>query len=580
MRIAECEKKIRKCMERCLILVLNSGMIAAEDADWFERYRAADQEANKKTLWKTIIKKEHETVFGCDLQAVLKMLFFWDTCRNVVFPELDEKEANRINTTLQSLIDFRNSELAHVPVFTQKVKAPGEYSVDNAILDMMYILRKFPAVRGPAPQYDEEQPAPAEEICYYDEAQQVYNRYKAEGGLWDYPVAQTIGEYKLSIPEKTFVDACDALGIITVKDREGCWYFSSRDPRTDVTRVQESFRMQAMEQALHAASAQTRKHSNKKLIIILSSAGAVVLAIIFLVLALTGGKGMSGQNGGSNLGDMLSGIMGGVSSVDDRIQEEIDTFIPNGGNHTQLKVGEGHRADGAVWLNGGGASCYSTDESVVTVSSTGNVKAVGEGEAFVVVKTITGMFQVHKYTVQGKYQTQDELIQEEIDTFVSDYGNTVQLKVGEGHSPDAAVWLGQTGSCYSTNENVVTISSTGNVKAVGEGEAFVVIKASTGMFEVYKYVVQGVYKTQEELIQEEMDNFVPTFFNSFQLAVGDAHTPTAAVWGGGSGYSTDETVVKLTSSGSVIAVGPGTAFVVIKASTGSMYDVLQYTVTE
>jgi hypothetical protein len=37
---------------------------------------------------------------------------------------------------------------------------------------------------------------------------------------------------------------------------------------------------------------------------------------------------------------------------------------------------------------------------VFTVSSSGNVKAVGEGEAFVVFKTGNGMYYIHKYIVE------------------------------------------------------------------------------------------------------------------------------------------------------------------------------------
>lgn len=79
-------------------------------------------------------------------------------------------------------------------------------------------------------------------------------------------------------------------------------------------------------------------------------------------------------------------------------EEMIDSFVPNWNNCWDLKIGDAHKASGSIWLSNGRGSVYSSDESVVTVSSLGKVTAVGEGEAYVVI-TSGSLFQVTRYTV-------------------------------------------------------------------------------------------------------------------------------------------------------------------------------------
>lgn len=85
-----------------------------------------------------------------------------------------------------------------------------------------------------------------------------------------------------------------------------------------------------------------------------------------------------------------------------------------------------------------------------------------------------------------------------IPEFVESPLNTNELRIGETHVPSAAIWTtGGMATCYSSNENVVTIEADGTVTAVGEGSAYVAIE-SMGMYEVYKYTVitQAVSETE------------------------------------------------------------------------------------
>ena len=80
-----------------------------------------------------------------------------------------------------------------------------------------------------------------------------------------------------------------------------------------------------------------------------------------------------------------------------------------------------------------------------------------------------------------------------------------------------------------------------------------------------------------------IDGFVADSLNTFELTIGEEHSPTAQVWiqGGGKGtttYSSDEKVVTINEAGKVTAVGEGSAYVVITAQFGAMHEVYRYDV--
>lgn len=80
-----------------------------------------------------------------------------------------------------------------------------------------------------------------------------------------------------------------------------------------------------------------------------------------------------------------------------------------------------------------------------------------------------------------------------------------------------------------------------------------------------------------------IESFVSDNLNTFELTVGEAHAPGAAIWldsGKGSVYTSDENVVTVTELGKVTAVGEGTAYVIIGAQGNRMYDTYCYHVYE
>ncbi|MCD7883303.1 MAG: zinc-ribbon domain-containing protein [Lachnospiraceae bacterium] len=96
---------------------------------------------------------------------------------------------------------------------------------------------------------------------------------------------------------------------------------------------------------------------------------------------------------------------------------------------------------------------------------------------------------------------------------------------------------------------------------------------------------QAVYEKYKTVIDQEIDDFVSTGLNTITLSVSgnNEHKPEAAIWGENniSCYSSDESVVTVSSGGKVTAVGEGSAYVVIIGSVGTLYisESYKYVVT-
>lgn len=86
-------------------------------------------------------------------------------------------------------------------------------------------------------------------------------------------------------------------------------------------------------------------------------------------------------------------------------------------NTIALEVGETHTPTAAIWAEHGSATCYSNNESVVTVSKAGTVTAVGEGAAYVAIDT-GAMYELYCYNVSS-----DSKVESNDDTVGSTNGN-------------------------------------------------------------------------------------------------------------------------------------------------------------
>ena len=66
-------------------------------------------------------------------------------------------------------------------------------------------------------------------------------------------------------------------------------------------------------------------------------------------------------------------------------EDAISEFYSDGTNTFELAIEKTHKPGAALWTEGGMATCYSSNESVVTVSEKGLVTAIGEGTAYVAI---------------------------------------------------------------------------------------------------------------------------------------------------------------------------------------------------
>lgn len=266
-------------------------------------------------------------------------------------------------------------------------------------------------------------------------------------------------------------------------------------------------------------------------------------------------------------------------------ETEISGFSSTKLNTFELEIGGTHTPTAAVWTKNGTATCYSSNERVVTISDKGVVTAVGEGTAYIAIESL-GLYELYCYNVASAPENttdSDADITFDFETAISEFEstslNTYTLKLGETDTPDAAVWTnnGRT-KCYSSDESVVTVSDKGLVTAVGEGTAYVVIDTGS-MYKLYKY--NAAYAEEATFdFETEISTFSSTELNTFELEIDGTHTPTAAAWtinGGANCYSSDETIVTISDKGVVTAVGEGTAYVGIKTNTG-MHQLYRYNV--
>lgn len=75
-------------------------------------------------------------------------------------------------------------------------------------------------------------------------------------------------------------------------------------------------------------------------------------------------------------------------------------------NTIALKVNETHTPTAALWAQQGIATCYSNNETVVTISKEGTVTAVGEGTAYVAIDT-GAMYELYCYNVSAESKVEN-----------------------------------------------------------------------------------------------------------------------------------------------------------------------------
>ncbi len=193
----------------------------------------------------------------------------------------------------------------------------------------------------------------------------------------------------------------------------------------------------------------------------------------------------------------------------------------------------------------------SSDETVVKVDETGNIEAVGEGEAVITVSSKDNPEIKEEIKVTVKVPVTGITATEDFTIGVNESGN-LEAQVNEDATYKGLVY-------ESSDPDVVKVDNEGNVVAVGEGTAVITIISKDNP-EVRETVTVTVKNPVEDVIIPE---------ESLELEIGEKDTidvtvtPESATNKEVTYESSDEAVVKVDENGNIEAVGEGTATITV-----------------
>ena len=197
----------------------------------------------------------------------------------------------------------------------------------------------------------------------------------------------------------------------------------------------------------------------------------------------------------------------------------------------------------------------SSDKAVATVDNSGNVTAVGVGETTITVTSVADPTKSATCKVTVTYADV---------TSVTLDKETLDLTKGETAALKATVLpatANQTVTWSSSNEGVATVNDSGEVTAVGVGEATITAtagdKEATCTVTVSYAEVTGITLDVTEL------TLVKDGTTTLTAKVEPASADQSVTW-----TSSDESIATVNSSGNVTAVGVGTATITATAVGG------------
>ncbi len=217
-------------------------------------------------------------------------------------------------------------------------------------------------------------------------------------------------------------------------------------------------------------------------------------------------------------------------------------------------------------------SWSSSDSSVATVDSEGNVTGVAKGEATITIKSGNGISTTFKVTVVKP------VTDIEIDLEASGItADGLTLNVGESHkvivkfTPEDAT---DTSLAWSSSDtSVATVDSEGNVTGVAKGEATITIKSENGISTTFKVTV--VKPVTDIDIDLEASGITA---DGLTLNVGDTKEIVVNIYPEDASditlnwHSADDTVATV-DNGLVTAIAPGETTISISASNGITTEV-------
>ena len=247
---------------------------------------------------------------------------------------------------------------------------------------------------------------------------------------------------------------------------------------------------------------------------------------------------------------------------------KIDTSIEFNMDPLSLKVyGESIVTATLNPAEAGNVTYTSTNPSVVTVDSEGNVKAVGAGNA-----TIIASFAGNNKYNEAENKTVPVTVSK-IDTKITVDTESLDLKVDNKTAVKGTLTPAEAGnvSYMSNNNSVVTVDeNTGEITAVGEGTATIIVF----------YDGDDVYNMADDVTIDvkvsKIDTNITVDEESLNLKVGDDSSVTATLTPADAGNvvftSSNSSVVTVDKNGKVIAVGAGSANITASYAGNDKYN--------
>ena len=224
---------------------------------------------------------------------------------------------------------------------------------------------------------------------------------------------------------------------------------------------------------------------------------------------------------------------------------------------------------------------WSTSNASVVEVDNGKVTAIGEGTATVTVITMDGGYKAF-CKVEVK-KAEDPIISVSGVTFKED---RVTLKSGETGMLQIAIEpsnaTNQAVTFESADPEIVTVSDTGEIKAVKAGKTVIQVITIDGEKKAY-CTVEVIEEVINDTIAVETVNIVP---NKQELTVGESAnlavqiTPSTAtnqkvIW-----ISNDESILKVEQDGKITAIKAGQTTVVAKTEDGNKLAFCDVTIKE
>ncbi len=192
----------------------------------------------------------------------------------------------------------------------------------------------------------------------------------------------------------------------------------------------------------------------------------------------------------------------------------------------------------------------SSDESVVTVDKYGNIKAVGEGTATVIVYAKDDPTKRDTITVTVKIPVTEITVDKtEINLNKGDK-DKINAEVNDDATNKKVVY-------ESSDETVVKVDENGNIEAVGEGNATVTVKSEDNPSIKEEIKVTVKIPVTEITVTEDFNLEIDETKN-LEAKVNEDATNKDLIF-----ESSDPGVVKVDNDGNVIAVGEGTAIITV-----------------